>query len=247
MKIQMHKVAIIILSVIFGGILLTIGVDLWTTTSSKTPSKIATGDNAGVYNPQDIRGSYTFSEVAELFEIDVKVLFDAFNIPEDTDPTDIQSKDLEGMFESSGVEIGNEDLQLFVALYKKLPVTLEDSYLPNSAVEILLELGKLDEAQKTYFETHKVDVSKLGDEVNNKDESSESSINESKTVKEEEEHLVNGSTTFQQLLNAGVSKEQIEEVLSAPMPATNQTIRTYCSDKGVSFSDIKDKLNLLAE
>jgi len=247
MKIQMNKLAIIILSVIFGGILLTIGVDLWTTTSTKTPSKIATGDNAGIYNPQDIRGSYTFAEVADTFEIDVKILFDAFNIPEDTDPTDIQNKDLEGMFENSGVEVGNESMQVFVALYKKLPVTLEDSYLPNAAVKLLLELGKLDEAQKTYFETHKVDLSNLAADDNTKVEPSELSEKSGEAVKEEEEHLVKGSTTFQQVLNAGISEKQIKEVLNAPMPPTNQTIRTYCSDNGVSFSEIKDQLNLLAE
>ena len=101
MSIKMNKLGIIILIVVFGGILVTLGLDLWTTTSTKIPSKIQNGDNAGDYNPEDIRGSYTFKEVSEVFEIDVAVLFDAFNIPKDTDPTEIKNKDLEGMFENS--------------------------------------------------------------------------------------------------------------------------------------------------
>lgn len=244
MIIKMNKLAIIILIAVFGGILATIGLDLWTTTSTKTPAKIQVGDNAGDYNPEDIRGSYTFAEVAKLFEIDVPVLFDAFNIPNDTDPTTIQNKDLEGLFPNLGVEVGNESVQIFVALYKKLPVTLKDSYLPTRAVEILLELGKLDEVQKSYFNSHKIDLAITTD-------NSQKSIDENKeaeiTVVNEEENLVKGSTTFQQVLNAGISEKQIEGVLNAPMPATNQIIRTYCTEKGVSFSEIKDQLNFLTK
>ncbi|MBK5243379.1 hypothetical protein [Clostridium sp.] len=244
MNIKTNKLAIIILTVFFGGILITIGLDIWTTTSTKIPAKIQIGDNAGEYNPEDIRGSYTFAEVGELFEIDVPVLFDAFNIPKDTVPTDIQTKDLEGLFENLEVEIGNESVQIFVALYKNLPVTLADSYLPNGAVKILLELDKLDEVQKTYFKSHQVDIVNITENSPEPlDKNNESSI----AVSNEEENVVKGSTTFQQLLNAGISKKQIEEVLNEPMPPTNQIIRTYCTEKGVSFSAIKDQLNSLIE
>ncbi|MEK6266692.1 MAG: hypothetical protein N2B06_18250 [Clostridium sp.] len=244
MNIKTNKLAIIILTAFFGGILITIGLDIWTTTSTKIPAKIQIGDNAGEYNPEDIRGSYTFAEVGELFEIDVPVLFDAFNIPKDTVPTDIQTKDLEGLFENLEVEIGNESVQIFVALYKNLPVTLEDSYLPNGAVKILLELDKLDEVQKTYFKSHQVN---LVDITENSPPLLENNNESNNAVNNEEDNLVKGSTTFQQVLNAGISKEQIEEILSGPVPPTNQVIRTYCSENGVSFSEIKDEFNSLVE
>ena len=142
------------------------------------------------------------------------------------------------------VEIGNESVQIFVALFKKLPVTLEDSYLPSRAVEILIELDKLDELQKNYFKNHQVDL------VNTTDNTSEAIENKNEadtTVSNEEEQLVKGATTFQQVLNAGISKKQIEEILNEPMPPSNQLIKTYCTEKGVSFSEIKDKLNALVE
>jgi len=62
-----------------------------------------------------------------------------------------------------------------------------------------------------------------------------------------EEALVNGSTTFQQLLDAGISKEDIELIIGSPLPPTNQTVKDYCNAQGLSFSQIKDQLNALAE
>ena len=52
-----------------------------------------------------------------------------------------------------------------------------------------------------------------------------------------------GTTTFQQAMDAGLTKEQIEEIIGGPMPAANTAIRDYCSQNGLSFSEIKTKLN----
>ena len=73
MKIKAVTMGIIILIVIFGGIGATMAVDLWTTTTDKIPVLIKDGEFAGAYNPADIRGSYTFADVADLFEIDLQV------------------------------------------------------------------------------------------------------------------------------------------------------------------------------
>ena len=94
----MAAMAIIVPIVIFGGIAATIAADVWTTTTSKIPIKYTEGANAGNYNPIDIRGSYTFADISDLFKIDAAVLFQAFGIAPQTDPTSIKTKDLEGLF-----------------------------------------------------------------------------------------------------------------------------------------------------
>ena len=61
-----------------------------------------------------------------------------------------------------------------------------------------------------------------------------------------EEALVNGSTTFGQLLDAGITQEDIENIIGSALPATNQTVKDYCIGQGLIFSEIKDQLNALA-
>lgn len=243
MKIKMLVMAIIVPIVIFGGIVGTIAVDIWSTTSDKTPATYKDGEYAGVYNPEDIRGSYTFEEVANVFEVDLQILYEAFGIYEDIDGMDIKTKDLENIYENAEYEIGNESVQVFVALYKNLPIVLDDVYLPKKAVDIILkENNKLTKEQKDYIEEHMIELSGINFMIE--------TTTESRTQTEEglkEEQLVNGSTTFQQVLDMKITKEQIEEIIEKKIPATNQTVKDYCINEGVSFSVIKAKLTKLVE
>lgn len=243
MKIKSFAMGIIILLFIFGGIGATIATDLWTTTTDKKPAKFTSGEFEGESNPADIRGSYTFLDVSKAFKIDLKVLYKAFGIPQDTDGTKIKTKDLETLYSETGIEIGNESVQIFVALYKNLPITLDETVLPSEAVKlILLENNSLNAEQTDYLETHSIDVETI------KDLDAIVDANDDSTGDDENaENVVNGSTTFQKVLDAGVTKEQIEEILDAPMPPTNQTVKDYCNENGLSFSEIKEKLNALIQ
>ncbi|NLI41937.1 MAG: 4Fe-4S binding protein, partial [Caldisericales bacterium] len=69
MRITPRWMAVFIVTVLFGGILLSIALGEWTTKSTKEPLTFAEGEFAGEYNPADIRGSYTFGEISRLFEI----------------------------------------------------------------------------------------------------------------------------------------------------------------------------------
>lgn len=241
MKINTLTMGIIILLLIFGGISSTLAMDLWSTTSDKTPAKIKEGYAAGSNNPADIRGSYTFSEVADAFGIDLGVLFEAFNISSDTDGNEIKTKDLENLYKASEGEIGNESVQLFVALYKNLPIELDGTYITKNATKLILqENSELTEEQKNYIETHSVDLTRVSqtDEINSNNVSDET---------DEIESIINGSSTFQNVLDAGITKEQIETVINSDMPPTNQTVKNYCVEKGLSFSEIKNKLNEIIE
>lgn len=240
MKIKMHVMAIIVLVVIFGGIAAAKSVDIWATTSSKIPAKYKTGDFAGTYNPADIRGSYTFQDVADAFQVDLLVLYEAFGIAENTDGTQIQTKDLETLY-NIDTPIGNESVQVFVALYKNLPIILGDVYLPKPAVNILLEANQnLTQVQKNYLKDHQVEIIKTG--------LTDSGTNDSEVNnKPAQEQLVKGSTTFQQVLDAGITSDQIQAIIGAELPPTHQTVKDYCIQKGLSFPTIKNQLNELAE
>lgn len=234
MKIRTFTMGIIILAFIFGGISAALAADLWTTLSDKVPAKITRGDFAGNYNPADIRGSYTFNEVATLFEIELKVLYQAFSIPEETDGDEIQTKDLETLYEGIGVEVGNESVQVFVALYKNLPIDLDETYLPETAALLIQEKNKeLTEEQKNHLDIYSVDLASMRPiETNGSAES---------------EPPINGSATFQQALDEGITTEQIESIINASMPPSNQPIKDYCIENGLSFSAIKEQLNALIE
>jgi hypothetical protein len=238
-KISSKFMALTVFLVIFGGIGATILADVWTTESTKVPVTYKEGEFEGQYNPQDIRGSYTFSEVSELFEVELDDLFTAFGIPEGTDGTTIQTKVLEEMYPNLPNEIGNGSVQLFVAFYKGLPAEYDDTYLPAQAKDILYRVNeKLTAEEKAYIESHLAVLP---------EPAGEDTVPTEAAVTEEVEPLVKGATTFQQVLDAGITKAEIEEILGSAMPATNLPIKDYCLDKGLSFSEVKDKLNALIE
>lgn len=58
---------------------------------------------------------------------------------------------------------------------------------------------------------------------------------------------MNGSTKFAQLPDAGISREDIENIIGSPLPPLNQTVRDYCIAQSLTFSEIKSRLNALAE
>ena len=244
-KVTMPVMAVLILVIFFGGIAATIAADLWTTSSDKIPAKYKDGEVAGSYDPADIRGSYTFSDVSTAFEIDLEILYQAFGLPETTDGTTFRTSDLEGIYGDLSIE--NESVQVFVALYKDLPIVLEDTYLPNRAVDLILEHNpNITQEQTDYLLDHQVDLDEIT--VAPEEETPSVDTEEPDAAQEEEkEQLVNGTATFQEILNAGITKEQIEAILGGDLPPTNQTVKDYCTQEGLSFSEIKDQINQLAE
>ena len=64
---------------------------------------------------------------------------------------------------------------------------------------------------------------------------------EDDTVQTEE--YIKGSTTFEQLLDEGITVEQIEAAIGGQLTETNQTVKDYCTENGLLFSDVKGQLN----
>ena len=230
MKLKNSHIVWSILLILMGGIYLSKGFGLWSTESEKIPAKLTEGVGVGTYDPFDIRGSYTFGEISELFDIDIALLAEAFQLGDKTSAEARQTKDLESVFSElpEGIEIGNESVQVFVAIMKALDLQGSDAYLPLSAVKVLLnENPEIAEDTLSYLESHQIDVTIA-------------------TIPSEGVNaLVKGNTTFSEVLSFGITKEQIETIIDADMPPENQTVKSYCTDNGLSFSEVKEALNAL--
>ena len=243
MKINSRVLAIVVLVTIFGGIALTTALGVWNTETTRVPVKFEEGEAAGEYNPEDIRGSYSFQDISTLFEIPGEELRIAFGLPADVDLAAIRTGDLESIYGdqlAADQEIGNASVQLFVALYKGLPYPLtEDNYLPAAAVELLKAHTALATDALVYLDQHTVQLTPV--------ENAEAL--EAVQAEAEEEHTtegstatINGKTTFKQMLDAGVTEERIAEILGMNMPNPVLTIKDFCLENGLEFSTVKAAL-----
>lgn len=141
-KLRTGVLALSIAVVIFGGIGLSALLGYWKTTASKDPVKIKAGEFAGLPNPADVRGSYTWADIARAFSIPEASLLKAFDAKSPLDKVN----SLEALYSGklpSGVEIGTGSARLFAALYSGLPYEADEgTVLPASAIPILKTEGK---------------------------------------------------------------------------------------------------------
>lgn len=220
---------------IFGGILFSTWMNWWQTESNKTPAKFTQGEFSGEYNPLDIRGSYTFGDIESSFGIPSDLLARAFIIPEDSEPYLFQVKTLESIYSFTETELGTGSIRLFVALYAGLPYQItEDTYLPSQAVEILKLHGNLTAEQIDYIDSHSVQVndSEITEQVNENQAESDSSNS----------RFISGKTIFRDVLDWGISRTEIENILGAEMPNPLQKIKDYCIANNIPFETIKSSL-----
>lgn len=246
MNLRSTHLAIIIFVFLFGGIALTSVTGYWQTTSSKIPATYKDGEFAGESDPADIRGSYTFGDISTSFDIPLEDLGQAFGV----DPeryTTFECKELESIYASlkeEGKEVGTASVRYFVALYKGLPFNLTESiYLPEHAVDILKEKASLTEAEMLSLE--KITISLP--EVNASDPALP--VDQELELEHEttSDNTIKGITTFQELLNWGVLKEDIEKILNDKMPSPQKNIKDYATEKGIEFSELKEKLQELVD
>jgi hypothetical protein len=228
MILKTKALSIIIPAVLIVGIGSSMALGIWNTESSKQPSKINDSE-LNSFDPQSISGSYTFTEIADFYEVPIDVLYAAFSISNEFNPSEFQAKSLGSIYETLDIEIGTESVQAFVALYQNLPFILVDIYLPTDAVNLILNHNlALTVDQISYLETHTITVVAL---------------DPSEVVFSEEESstgfTVSGPTTIQEVIDAGLSKTAIETIVGYKIDFTNQTVKDFCIDKGLSFGEIK--------
>lgn len=243
MNIKSGSIAVVIFVVLFGGIGVTKSLGYWQVESSKVPAKIQTGAFAGESNPADIRGSYTFGDIVKNFTISLEDLQEAFELPATVDASSFQCKSVKENYaisEEDEREIGTGSVRLFVALYTGLPYNMEEeTYLPVAAVAILQEKAILSAEQLEYLQTHMIDF-------NGSSEKGETLIQGSIHEKENEA-AVKGKTTFGELYDMGLTKEQIEKVMGYSFNDSGMSVRDFCAEKGLTFSVVKNELQRLID
>ncbi len=242
---------LIVLIVIFGGIAGTMAFNLWNTEGgggvqgsggSGVPVTFKVGEFSGEYNPADIRGSYSFGHISELFKIPLTEMGTAFGLGATENLEYFKCMDMHAAYANmeEDVEIGTGSMKVFVALYAGLPYAIpDDEYLPQSAVELLKANVILTEDQVAFLDTHGIDISGL-------------QIIEPSTVtgegtpteghEESIERNIKGNTTFKEVLDWGVPEEEIEDIIGEKLPATGMTIRDFTNQKGLDYGYIKASL-----
>lgn len=147
MKINAKFIAFAIVASFVVGIGGSKIIGYWQMEGSKTPAAIKEGDFAGLPNPADIRGSYTWEDLGKAFKFDPAWAMEAFGV------TDRMSKlnSLETIYDKSmlpeGTEIGTGSVRYFVSLLTGIPLEAEaDNIFPISAIPILRAHSKADPA-----------------------------------------------------------------------------------------------------
>jgi hypothetical protein len=239
MKLTSKSLAGLLIVLMFGGIFFSNILGWWETESTKEAAVYTEGEFAGQANPADIRGSYTFGDVENNFDVPAEVLAQAFGV-ETSDPAAFAVKSLEEMYLESPQEVGTASVRLFTAFYLGLPYDLAiEIYLPESAAEIL-RTRALSPEQAAYLELHT--VPDLGAEAA---QPALSPAAPEATVTPEHspvvaEGTIKGKTTFAELLEWGLDAAVIEQVLGMPMPAApGVTVRDFCSQNGLAFETVK--------
>lgn len=241
MTLTSKPLAVMLLVLMFGGITFSSVLGWWATESTKVPITFAEGEFAGQANPADIRGSYTFGDISNSFDVTPDVLARAFGITE-TDPAAFAVKELETLYSDSGFEIGTTSVRLFVAWYTGLPfdTTGQEIYLPQTATQILLAQGNLAPEQIAYLEQFTVT---LGESAPSDSQSVEAAPAPTEThMPTTEEYIVKGKTTFGELIAWGVPQELIEQLIGAPMPDPAMSVKDYASANDLNFETLKPAL-----
>lgn len=162
MKIKQNTLGLLVILIVFVGIGFAKTIGVFKTESNKVPIKFQSGEFIGKSNPQDIRGSYTFSNISDNFNVEIKVLSKAFGVENYDNISEIKVKDFENIYanlKEQGIEIGTSSFKLFVSLYCELPYDFtQDIYMPKAAVDILKEKGSLSEEKLKYIEEHSVEL-----------------------------------------------------------------------------------------
>ena len=241
MTLTSKPLAVIVLVTIFGGILFSSAMGWWATTSSKEPVTFTEGEFAGQANPVDIRGSYTFGDIANSFDVTPEILAQAFGITEG-DPAAFAVKELEAIYLDSGFEIGTASVRLFVAYYTGLPfdTTGQEIYMTQSATDILLAKGNLTPEQVAYLEKYTVTIGETALVEEPVVESTPAPAEAPSTTTEE--YTVKGKTTFGELITWGVPQSVIEQLIGNPMPDPAMTVKDYASANGLNFETLKPAL-----
>jgi hypothetical protein len=273
-RIKIRVLAPIVVAAFVVGIGGTAAFNLWKTETTKEPVKYLSGEFAGQANPADIRGSYTFADITAAFGVPVADLARAFGYEAEKDPGAVQVKSLEAKYAdiSADRQIGTDSVRLFVALYKGLPMTPQESTgLPSAAVEILLAKAPLDKEKIADLRAREAGaaaapaakaaepapsapavappVKPPANETAAEPPAAPPVAPADATTHTESptDRTVKGSTTIANLLDWGVAQADIEKVVGAKVTTPGVTLKDFCAAQGIEFSAVKTNIQALVD
>jgi hypothetical protein len=215
------------------------------------------GPFAGQAIPADIKGSYTLTDTAFIYQVPLDVLGEAFMIPPQY-IDQVRHVDLKQIYRNLALvdkELGNGSVIMFVSLYKGMPYEPhEPTYQLEMGAQILKQSGKLSPEQEKYLDEHTVLLSEIGQVYFDfLDPSTGQDPNAKPPLASEDPSMIgvlriDAQTTFQDVLDVGISQRILLEIVGAEkIEDLNQSIRSYCVLKGLQFSAVKDRLNQLLD
>lgn len=248
MKNSQLIIAIICILVVFLGIFAADQLGLWSTTSSGD-SLLKSGDNneATLASIEELRGSTTFGEIESNFNVPADLLAKAYNF-EVENPSTLQAMDVSEAYAYLGedVEMGTGSVRMFLYMFTGASLEALEEYenIPNTAVEVLKAEGLWTAELEAEVGGYVIAIDRgpiTGDELyaltgEEHEEESEGALE------------VNGNTTIQNMLDAGLTIEQIEAELGLTVENNNMKFKDLCNEAGVEFTAAKNNLlALLAE
>jgi hypothetical protein len=245
MTIRARTAAIISIVAILGGILVLDVTGLWITEGTKVPTKIASGEFAGLADPASIKGSFSLEDIEKNFSVPAETLASAYALDTvSVEASSYQAKSIEERFEGlEGLtgDIGTDSVRFFVALYLGIPYEPEENtMLPSTATDILLAEGNISVEE---FEALSGRVFAMGSIApamvvtsNNENPAASSTTT-----------FIKGNTTFGNLLEWGLTETEIEEVLGMPMATKTTVLKDFLAEKGIEFSTYKSELQALLD
>jgi hypothetical protein len=276
-RMKTIPLAVITAVTIFGGIFIAKSVDYYETTSSKEPVKFKTGELAGLPNPADIRGSYTWLDIEKAFGVPATDAAAAFSSPEHAlDPATRVSL-LEEIYAGKlpeGLEIGTGAVRVFVSLYTGLPMEFEEgSVLPDAALALLASRPGADQiilknlaipGLSSVPQTETPAVHPATTPATTPAASPESapvatpaaapasgtgtgSSGGSGTGATSTGKVVVGKTTFGDIYDWGLNEAQVAAVLGYQPGPRTQTIRDSATANGREFSEFRTALQALLD
>lgn len=237
-----NKAVMIFISILIIGIFLSQAMGIWESESSKVPRLT----DAGEYDPGDIRGSYTFGDVENAFGVPAALLAQVYSISTDR-PADFPIKDLEDIYagvaevypEYDDVEIGTGSVRFFVMLYTGIESDLViPEYIPLRGLQYLLENQLITREIYDNYASLTINLNEYL-KVYDSGESIDST-----TEDEHIEPIVKGKTVVQEVIDAGMTKEELEEIMGITIDNRAALIKDLCIENELSFSDIKDAISL---
>lgn len=248
--------AVMILTVVTGNL-----VGWWQTESSKQPVTFSAeeydGEFAGEANPADIRGSYSLSDIEAAFGVPIADMAAAFQLDGEETPGTVLLKEFEERFgvlpaaradSEAEYEIGTDAMRLFVARYRGLPYEPEtDTGILDTALAVLTDTVSLPDELRSELERR---VVKAPSEEASEDPGADDTEVSATVLVDgdaDDEYTVKGNTTFGELLTWGVPETEIRAVLDGEIGARGEQVRTWCIDRGITYADVKDRLQTLVD